>query len=107
MTMAATDSTRKMSILGRYLRLEYSDLMTELKDVELTDDKKEVLIALYSGAGGEGMSLATVVGKEASQVTMVLNELEEDGLVVDSTDGTKLTPKGTVVVNNHLEDVND
>jgi helix-turn-helix protein len=107
MTMAATDSSRKMSILGRYLRLEYSDLMTELKDVELTEDKKEVLIAIYSGAGGEGMSLATVVGTEASQVTMVLNELEADGLVVDSADGTKLTPKGKVVVNNHLEDVND
>ncbi len=107
MTMAATDSGRKMSILGRYLRLEYSDLMAELKDIELTEDKKEVLVAIYSGAGGQGMSLATVIGKDASQVTMVLNELKEDDLVVDSADGTKLTPKGKVVVNNHLEDVND
>lgn len=106
MTMAATDSARKLSILGRYLRLEYSELMTELRDVELSEDKKEILVALYSGAGGQGMSLANVVDKEPAEATILLNQLEEDGLVVDSTQGTKLTPKGRVVVSNHLEDVN-
>ncbi|WP_302081732.1 CheF family chemotaxis protein [Salinibaculum rarum] len=106
MTMAATESPRKMSILGRYLRLEYSELMSELRDVELSGDKKEILVALYSGAGQEGLSLANVVGKDSSQVTMLLNQLEDDGLVVDARDGTKLTPKGRVVVSNHLEDVN-
>jgi helix-turn-helix protein len=106
LTMAATDSPRKMSILGRYLRLEYSDLMAELKNVEITKDRKEILVALYSGAGEQGMSLANVVGKEPQKVTMLLNRLEEDGLVVDSKQGTKLTPKGQVVVSNHLEDVN-
>lgn len=106
LTVAAIDSARKMGILGRYLRLEYSDLMAELKEIELTDDKKEILIAIYSGAGGEGMSLAQIIDKEPSEVTMLLNRLEEDDLVVDSEDGTKLTPKGQVVVNKHLEDVN-
>jgi len=106
LTMVATDSPRKMSILGRYLRLEYSDLMTDLKDVEITKEEKEVLVALYSGAGEKGLSLANVVGKEPQKVTMVLNRLEEDELVVDSKQGTKLTPKGQVVVSNHLEDVN-
>jgi helix-turn-helix protein len=105
-TMAATDSPRKMSILGRYLRLEYSDLMAELKDVSINNDQKEILVALYSGAGGQGMSLANVVDKEPQKVTMMLNRLEEDELVVDSKQGTKLTPKGQVVVSNHLEDVN-
>lgn len=107
MTMAATESPRKMSILGRYLRLEYSELMSELKDVDLSEGKKEVLVALYSGAGKQGLSLANVVGKDSSEVTMLLNQLEDDSLVVDSKDGTKLTPKGRVVVSNHLEDVND
>ncbi len=107
MTMAATGSPRRMSILGRYLRLEYSELMSELRDVELSDDKKEVLVTLYSGAGQRGLSLANVTGTESSQVTMLLNQLEDDGLVVDSKEGTKLTPKGRVVVSNHLEDVND
>ena len=105
-TLAATESARKMSIIGRYLRLEYSDLMGELKDVELTEDKTEVLVALYSGADAAGVSLANVLDMEASQVTMLLNTLEDDELVADGEDGTELTPKGQVVVSNHLEDVN-
>lgn len=107
LTMAATDSGRKMAILGRYLRLEYSDLMAELEDIELTGDKKEILVALYSGAGTEGVSLAQIVDIDPSQLTILLNRLEEDELVVDSKDGTKLTPKGQVVVSKYLEDVND
>jgi helix-turn-helix protein len=100
------DSSRKMSILGRYLRLEYSDLMTEIADLELTKDKKEILVALYSGAGGDGISLAQIVNREPAELTMMLNDLEADELVVDTADGTKLTPKGKVVVSTHLEDVN-
>ena len=106
LTMAATDSGRKMSILGRYLRLEYSDLMAELEDVELSGDEKEVLVALYSGAAEEGISLAQIVDTDPSQLTILLNRLEEDELVADSADGTKLTPKGQVIVSKHLEDVN-
>jgi helix-turn-helix protein len=106
LTMAATSSSRKMSILGRYLRLEYSDLMAELEELEISTDEKELLVAIYSGAGNEGISLPQIVDKDPPKVTLTLNRLEEDELVVDAADGTKLTPKGQVVVNKHLEDVN-
>ena len=106
LTMAATSSSRKMSILGRYLRLEYSDLMAELEELEISTDEKELLVAIYSGAGNEGISLPQIVDKDPPKVTLTLNHLEEDELVVDAADGTKLTPKGQVVVNKHLEDVN-
>lgn len=106
LTMAATSSGRKMSILGRYLRLEYSDLMAELEEIEVSKAEKEILVAIYSGAGTDGISLPQIVDEEPAKVTMMLNRLEDDELVVDSPEGTKLTPKGQVVVNNHLEDVN-
>jgi helix-turn-helix protein len=106
LTMAATDSGRKMGILSRYLRLEFSDLMAELEDIQVSDDEKEILVAIYSGAGTESISLPQIVDKDPSKVTMMLNRLEKDELVVDSPDGTKLTPKGQVLVNEHLEDVN-
>lgn len=106
LTMAAIDSPRKLSILGRYLRLEYADLTAQLKDIEIGDAEKEVLVALYSGAGGQGMSLANVIDEEPKTVTMLLTRLESDDLVVNSERGTKLTPKGQVVVSNHLDDVN-
>ena len=105
-TMAAMASPRKMSILGRYLRIEYSDLMEDLQDVELTDDKTEILVAIYSTGDMEGMPLADILGADGSQVTMLLQDLEADGLVQDSPDGPKLTPKGEVVASRHLEDVN-
>jgi Mn-dependent DtxR family transcriptional regulator len=47
-----------------------------------------------------------VVAAEPSQTTMVLNGLREKELVVDGDQGTELTPKGRVVVNSRLEEVN-
>lgn len=105
-TMAAANTPRKMTILGRYLRLEYTELMNELKDVEITADEKEILTAVYSGGGQEGVSLAGIVDIDPSNVTMVLNRLEEKELVIDTASGTRLTPKGQIVVNRHLEEVN-
>lgn len=105
-TMAALNSRRKMTILGRYLRLEYTELMNELKDIEITGDEKEILTAIYSGGGQEGVSLAGIVDIDPSNVTMILNRLEEKELVVDTPSGTQLTPKGQIVVNRHLEEVN-
>ncbi|ELZ26919.1 hypothetical protein C475_08291 [Halosimplex carlsbadense 2-9-1] len=104
LSLAAMDSPRKMSILGRYLRLEYSDLMADLEDVTLSEEQVELLVAVYST--GPGVSLANVLDMESSQLTMVLNDLRSDELVVDGEDGPKLTPKGRVVVSDHLEDVN-
>ncbi len=105
-TLAATESGRKMSILGRYLRLEYSDIMADLADVDLGPEKKEVLVAVYSGASGQGVSLANILDMEGSQATMLINALEEEGLLADTEEGLSLTPQGTVYVNHHLEDVN-
>jgi helix-turn-helix protein len=104
-TLAATQSSRKMSILGRYLRREYSDLMADLKDVSLSETEVEILVATYSS--GPGVSLASVVSGEASQATMVLNDLRSDGLVVDGEGGPQLTPTGQVVVSKYLERVNE
>jgi helix-turn-helix protein len=106
LSLAGIESPRKMSLLGRYLRLEYSEMRAELEDVTLSDDEKELLVALYSGAGKGGTSLAGALNKDAGRIAMLLNQLEEDDLIVNAEDGTKLTPKGRVVVSNSIEDVN-
>jgi len=105
-SMAAVPSKRKLAILGRYLRREYSELMEELKNVDLTQDKKEVLVAMYSTGDMDGMPLASILGKDSSQVSMILQDLGDDGLVQDGSDGPTLTPKGEIVASRHLEDVN-
>ncbi|MBX0322811.1 CheF family chemotaxis protein [Halomicroarcula sp. F13] len=105
-TLAALASSRKMAILGRYLRREYSGLMEELQNVDLTKDKKEVLVAMYSTGDMEGMPLASILGKDSAAVSMLLQDLEADGLIQDGSDGPTLTPKGQVVASRFLEDVN-
>ncbi len=95
-----------MSVLGRYLRREYAELMEEIEDVDLTKDKKEVLVAMYSTGDMDGMPLASILGKDSSQVSMILQDLAADGLVQDGSDGPTLTPTGKVVASRHLEDVN-
>ncbi|MBV0924298.1 CheF family chemotaxis protein [Halomicroarcula limicola] len=105
-TMATLASPRKMSILGRYLRREYSELMEEIRSVDLTRDKKEVLVAMYSTGDMEGMPLANILGKDSAAVSMLLRDLDADNLVQDGPDGPTLTPKGKIVASRHLEDVN-
>jgi len=106
-TIAALPSSRLLSLLGRYLRLEYSDLMGELKDVELSDPEIELLVAVYSAGDIQDVPLANVLDREASEVTMLINDLEEMDLIQTTDDGPSLTSKGRVIVNQHLEDVNE
>jgi helix-turn-helix protein len=107
LSLAALPSARKMNVFGRYLRLEYSDVMAELDDVELGEAETELLVAVYSAGDADGLPLADILDKEASEVTMLLNQLRRKELIVDTDEGTKLTPMGRVVVNNHLEEVNE
>jgi helix-turn-helix protein len=103
-SLAAVDSGRKMSILGRYLRLEYSDIVADLEDISLSEDETELLVAVYST--GPGVSLANVVDVEPSQVEMLLSDLRSKGLIADGQEETELTAKGRIVVSDKLEDVN-
>ena len=86
--------------------MEYAELVSDIQDVELTEDRTEVLVALYSGANAPGVSLANVLDMDASELTTLLNDLAADDLVEDTESGTELTPKGRVVATNYLEDVN-
>ncbi|MEF8977062.1 MAG: CheF family chemotaxis protein, partial [Halapricum sp.] len=106
LSLVALPSPRKMNILGRYLRREYREVMDDIQDIELSKDEKEMLVAIYSTGDMEGLPLASILNKEASEVELLRKQMEGKGLVVDGEDGLQLTPAGRVVVNNHLEDVN-
>lgn len=97
------DSSRKMNLLGRFIRLKYTHLKGDLKDVELSKEEVEALVAIYSS--GPDVNLATILGVDASRVTMFLNTLIDEGLVEDE-DGVELTSLGRAAVSEHIEDVN-
>lgn len=106
LSMIATQSSRKMELLSRYLRLEYSKMVSEIGDISLSGDEKQLLVAVYSGAGEEGISLPSILNMEEEAVEEICKTLMEDDLLTETKSGLELTPKGQIVVNRHLEEVN-
>ncbi|WP_435174422.1 CheF family chemotaxis protein [Halorussus sp. AFM4] len=100
----ALESDRKLNLLGRYLRLEYSALAKEVEDVTTSEDEMEALVAIYSGA--RSGDLAGTLGVDSSRVTMLLNDLREKGLVDEGQKGLSLTAQGQLLVSDRIETVN-
>ncbi len=99
----ALASERKLNVLGRYLRLVYSDLVEDLAEIELSEAESEVLVARYTS--GADVNLASVLGIDTSRATMLLDSLAEKGLLEDD-DERSFTSRGLLVVNRRLESVN-
>ena len=97
-------SDRETNLLGRYVRLRYAEARADLESFEPNEAEMEVLVALYT-AGGD-VSLPSVVDIDPQQLTMLLNGLADEGVVVDTADGTELTPKGRIAVGQRIESVN-
>lgn len=100
----ALPTDRKMNILGRFLRVEYSQLKEEMEETDLSEQETEALVGLYSGGGDA--SLAGMLGMESNQVTMLLNNMREKGLVEDGESGMELTPLGKLAVSSNIEQIN-
>ncbi|SNR38070.1 CheF family chemotaxis protein [Halorubrum vacuolatum] len=95
---------RTLNLLGRYLRLEYEEVQTEVESLDPTEEQLEILVSIYS-AGGE-VDVADVVTGDVTQTSMILDSLREDALIVDGESGLTLTRKGQMVVTTYLESVN-
>ncbi|MFC7080003.1 CheF family chemotaxis protein [Halorussus caseinilyticus] len=100
----AVGSDRKLNLLGRYLRLEYSELAQEVEDVKTSETEMEALVAIYSGA--RSGDLAGTLGVDSSRVTMLLNDLREKGLIDEGEKGLSLTAQGQLLVSDRIETVN-
>jgi helix-turn-helix protein len=105
-TVAATDSTRKLSILGRYLRGTYQTLLSSLQQLSLADSETEALTTIYS-TGDMDVDLPSVLGMEPKTVKQVLQSLHGNGLIESGDSGPVLTAKGQIVVNEYLERINE
>lgn len=103
-TEIALPSERETNLFGRFIRQVYSDLREDLQGVDISDDEIEVLVALYT-AGGD-TNLARVLDADSSRVTMLLNSLQEKGLVEDDGGEIGFTNQGLMVVSNRVEAVN-
>ncbi|SFR43843.1 CheF family chemotaxis protein [Halogeometricum limi] len=97
-------SRRKMNILGRYLRLIYHWIKSDVRDVEVEEETLEVLVGLYST--GPGIDLASLLDLDEAELASRLGELYDDNLITESELPCDLTPQGRFVVNEEIEGVN-
>ncbi|ELZ91353.1 hypothetical protein C440_13604 [Haloferax mucosum ATCC BAA-1512] len=101
------DSRRKMNILGRYLRLVYHWIKSEVRNIEVTEQGLEVLVGLYSaGEMAAEVDFSELLGVEEAVLDAELEELHGEGLIEDEELPTALTPQGRFIVNEEIEDVN-
>ncbi len=103
-SIATVPNERTLNVLGRYIKLEYDDVMEEVEEFDPTEEQLEILVSIYS-AGGEA-DIADVVTGDVTRTSMVLDTLREAEIVVDGESGAALTRKGQMIVTSYLESVN-
>ncbi|TQQ80630.1 CheF family chemotaxis protein [Halonotius roseus] len=103
-TLVTLPNGRKLNLLGRYVRLEYSDIMEDLQEIEVGEEEVETLVSLYS-AGGSA-ELGMLVTGDINETKAIVDRLKEKELVEDGDKGLSLTAKGQVIVNKKIESVN-
>jgi len=105
-TLAAIESNRKLSLLGRYLRQTYQTVVDSLQNLKLSEPETETLTTLYS-VGDMDVSLPSVLDTDPTAVKRLLHALHEKELIESGNEGPVLTAKGQIVVNEYLERVNE
>ena len=103
-SLVTVPSERTLNVIGRYVKLEYGEVMEEVYELDPTEEELQILVTLYT-ADGEA-SVSDIVTGDATRASMVLEGLRDRGLVVDGERGPTLTPKGQMVVSTYLESVN-
>ncbi|WP_299234962.1 CheF family chemotaxis protein [Natronomonas sp.] len=103
-SLVAPLSARRLNLLGRFLRIEYSELLEEVGEIGLTESQKRLLVTIY--ATGGDIDFGSVLSGDAARATNVLNALREKGLIREDEDAISLTSSGQIIVSQRLEDVN-
>jgi len=103
-SIATVPDKRTLNVLGRYIKLEYDEVMEDVEAFDPTEEQLEILVSIYSAGGGA--NIADVVTGDVTQTEMILDTLREESLVVDGDAGAALTRKGQMIVTSYMESVN-
>jgi helix-turn-helix protein len=102
-TYAAMESARELSLLGRYLRRHYDELVAAVRDLSLSRVEIRALVTIYTTGG---VSVGEVLGLVEGQRKQLFDALLEKSLVRPGENGPELTTRGQVVVNHYIEEIN-
>lgn len=103
-TLAAMESARELSLLGRYLRRHYDELVAAVRDLSLSRVEIRALVTIYTT--GPGIAVGDVLGLVEGQQKQLFDALLEKSLIQPGESGPELTTRGQVVVNHYIDEVN-
>ena len=103
-TLLSPISTRRLNLLGRYLRIEYGTLLESVSDLDLSEPETRLLVTIYTTDGD--IDFASVLDGDAARVTNILNSLRKKDLIEERGADISLTSQGQIVVSQRIEDVN-
>lgn len=103
-TYVAMESARDLSLLGRYLRRHYDELVAAIRDLSLSAVEIRALVTIYTT--GDDVGVADVLGLVKGQRKQLFTALGEKSLIRSGADGIELTTRGQVVVNHYIDEVN-
>ncbi|MFC7228245.1 CheF family chemotaxis protein [Salinirubellus salinus] len=95
-------SPRRLNVLGRFLRQEFSAAAAGASTVDVDEDDLEVLVAIHTL--GED---ATEMIRGDETMSERCEWLVDEGLVEDGPTGLQATAQGHVLLNRHFESVNE
>ncbi|MFQ3284420.1 MAG: helix-turn-helix protein [Natronomonas sp.] len=104
MSLVAPSSTRRLNLLGRFLRIEYGKLLSAVSDIDLSEPETQLLVAVY--ATGGDIDFTSVLDGDAARATNVVNSLRKKELIEEGPSGMSLTTHGQIMVTQRVEDVN-
>ena len=97
-------SDRKYKLLRQFAKREYRRQKQKIKQLSLSNEQKEALVALYSA--NNQMDISAMLSQDASELQSTIDALANFGLIRTESAGAELTGLGRVVVNEKIEDVN-
>ncbi|MFB6310934.1 MAG: CheF family chemotaxis protein [Salinirussus sp.] len=98
-------SSRKLSLLGRYLRIEYAEAAAEARDLNLEEVATRTLLTTYAIEGETDIDVPAIVETDAETLAAVREELVGAGLLVAADPGSPLTQLGRIAAESAATDV--
>lgn len=102
-SLVAADSTRKLSLLGRFLRIEYADFAGEVRELDLSCRTHRALVARYAAAGDPAITLERVLDVDEAAASRLRADLAERGFLQSDGRGARPTYLGRIVVENFFD----
>ena len=103
-TKIGAPDDRHHKLLTRYVKQRYRERKKNVQELSLTEEQKEVMVALFSV--GDQMDISLVIDKDTQELQRILTSLRQMELIRINDGSTVLTDLGNVVVNEKIEDVN-